>query len=72
MPGPNATITHQAIENLAGRRVTRCWSRWTDGSVTHSDSEHDRRTGVYFVNIGTDRDMLPPAGVDTVAIRGTR
>lgn len=80
---PHATITHQACEMLycmPGRPMTRYWSRWTDGSVTHNDSVSatyetaDGWTmhGSMGVNIGMDRDLMPPAHlqwIDTVAVR---
>ncbi len=59
--------------------MTRCWSKWTDGSVTHSDSVveyHEIRGHMMgstsFVNIGAEPNMRPPLGlawVDTRAIR---
>lgn len=41
-PYDGPTITHQAFEYLPHtwqklQTMKRCWSRWTDGKVTHSD-----------------------------------
>lgn len=66
-------ITHQAIEYLPyrpGQPLTRAWSKWDDGRITHSDSvstchetPHGTMFGTMFVNIGADRDMPPPSGL---------
>jgi hypothetical protein len=81
IPSRDATITHQAIEYVRWyeRDVTRCWSRWTDGTITHDDTvntyidtPHGTLIGTMHINIGMGRDMRPPAGlrwIDTVAFR---
>lgn len=73
------TITHQAIEHIPngyrpGETLTRCWSKWTDGSITHNDTintyhqtPHGTLIGTMFVNIGRDRDMRPPPGLKWVS-----
>jgi hypothetical protein len=76
-PSPDATITHQAVERVGD--ITRCWSRWTDGTITHDDTVYTYMdtprgifTGTMHVNVGVDRGMWPPPGlkwVDTVALR---
>ena len=82
-PGPDAIITHQACQHVPygyfGQPVSRCWSRWSDGAVTHSDSiaepfrmPHGMMFMTREVNIGCDEDMLPPADLkwfETSALR---
>lgn len=71
-------ITHQAVEYLPGTQtITRCWSKWEDGRITHQDSRSvPRQTAdgftVYwteFVNIGRDEDLRPPAGLKWIDTR---
>jgi hypothetical protein len=80
-PYTGPTITHQGIEYIG--EVTRCWSRWTDGRVTHQDTRtvwREVRLGdrvmqmptYEFVGIGMDERLRPPPGlkwIDTVAVR---
>jgi hypothetical protein len=66
---PQKTITHQTCVYPAGRPVTICYSRWTDGSVTVSET-------IYVGGYAHQWLMSPcatwPADlkwVDTVALR---
>ena len=76
------TITHQAIETLPHpykphEKMTRCWSKWTDGAVTHTDTVNTYHTtpdgftliGVMPINIGLDRDLAPPDGLKWIDTR---
>jgi hypothetical protein len=77
-PYTGPTITHQAVETVPyqpGRPLTRRWSKWTDGRVTHSDMIYvdmgDGFMGSMDVNVGLDLLMRPPADlrwIDTVAV----
>lgn len=66
------TITHQAIElhpHGCGLNVTRCWSKWTDGTITHSDSKtfaFESNQVTLYINIGMNRHLLPPPGVEWI------
>lgn len=76
------TITQQADETLPyrpGCPLIRTWSRWTDGSVMHSDNVTTTHTGADGlttlrttpVNLGRDEGLRPPPGlrwVDTAAL----
>lgn len=82
-PYDGPTITHQACETVpyrTGQPITRCWSKWTNGEITHNDTVVDYVTmrdgytvGLFkHVNLGRDPDMRPPPGlkwIDTVAMR---
>jgi len=80
-PYTGPTVTHQAIETVPYRPnqpISRCWSKWTDGTITHSDSVTEWRdvrgymmASYVYVNIGRDPHLRPPPGlrwVDTIKI----
>lgn len=71
-PYTGPTITHQAFEHLPhpwkkDEIMTRHWSKWTDGKVTHADSEstyHPTPQGTLigsnYINLGRDLDLRTP------------
>lgn len=77
-PYDGPTITHQAFEYLPHpwqklQTMKRCWSRWTDGKVTHSDSEntyqptpHGPLIGGNYINLRRDPDLRPPPGLNWI------